>query len=279
MTTSLSSLYGAVAARYAARPHYPDALFKWLVDQTPVLGLAWDCGCGSGQASHDLAKYFAHVIATDASEEQINQASPNPKVTFKCATAERSGLPSGSVNLISVFMAAHWFDLDAFYAEVYRIAKPDAIVALFVYGEPTVEDDRLNEHVSGLSTLIAPYGGPFIQRMRNQYSDLYFPFEDELHFPEQEMKTRMTIDAFLNYTHSRASVIDYTKKKNKDPVATLERVLEERRAANPFLRVKWPLHGRVAKITKPGSLEVDQRHCELIHSASQVVEKWLRQDS
>lgn len=33
------------------RPGYPEALFSWLADRTPGHDLAWDVGCGSGQAA------------------------------------------------------------------------------------------------------------------------------------------------------------------------------------------------------------------------------------
>src|SRR2546425_8944646 len=53
--------------------------------------LAWDAGCGSGQLSVLLADRFARVIATDASPEQIAQATPHRKVQYAVAPAEASG--------------------------------------------------------------------------------------------------------------------------------------------------------------------------------------------
>ena len=48
----MSSWFSGVAREYAAyRPHYPAALFSTLAQLAPQHDLAWDCGCGNGQAS------------------------------------------------------------------------------------------------------------------------------------------------------------------------------------------------------------------------------------
>ena len=60
---------GHAAVYQEARPDYPDALFEFLVGEVPSRQLAWDAGCGNGQASVALAKYFDAVIATDPSAE------------------------------------------------------------------------------------------------------------------------------------------------------------------------------------------------------------------
>ena len=43
-------------------------------------------------------------------------------------TAEASGIPKHSVNIITVAHALHWFNLDAFRTECLRIVKPDGLV-------------------------------------------------------------------------------------------------------------------------------------------------------
>ena len=59
---------GHAAAYAATRPHYPAALFDWLAGTCSERRLAWDVGCGNGQASRALAERFDRVIATDPSE-------------------------------------------------------------------------------------------------------------------------------------------------------------------------------------------------------------------
>src|SRR5437762_8211569 len=92
--------FSGVANRYADfRPHYPAELFEHLATLVARTSLVWDCACGNGQATLDLARHFDSVIATDASREQIASASPHPKIEFRVATAEQSGLADESVGL------------------------------------------------------------------------------------------------------------------------------------------------------------------------------------
>ncbi|AWK20918.1 class I SAM-dependent methyltransferase [Xanthomonas oryzae] len=100
MSMQFSSPYGSVADSYKARPTYPTELFDWLAGHVSQCVLAWDCGCGSGQGSQDLARYFDGVVATDVSHEQISRASSNSKVEFRATPAHISGLDDASVDLV-----------------------------------------------------------------------------------------------------------------------------------------------------------------------------------
>ena len=47
--------FSRLAAQYAEfRPKYPGALFELLARVAPSRTRAWDCACGSGQATLDL---------------------------------------------------------------------------------------------------------------------------------------------------------------------------------------------------------------------------------
>jgi ubiquinone/menaquinone biosynthesis C-methylase UbiE len=118
------------AANYAKfRPNYPRELFEYLASIAPGRGRAWDCATGNGQAAVGLSAFFECVIATDASEKQILGASRSERIEFRVAAAEKSGLESKSIDLVTVAQALHWFDLNAFYAEVIRVLKPRGILA------------------------------------------------------------------------------------------------------------------------------------------------------
>ena len=70
------------------RPTYPAALAEFLAGIAPGRALAWDCGTGQGQAARLLAPWFERVVATDASPQQIAQATPIDRVTFAVAPAQ-----------------------------------------------------------------------------------------------------------------------------------------------------------------------------------------------
>src|SRR5512145_1927572 len=92
------------------RPSYPPELFARLAGLTDRHDLAWDCGCGSGQAALELVHHYNGVIATDPSRQQIDNAIPHGRISYAVATAEESGLEPGSIDLIVVAQALHWFD-------------------------------------------------------------------------------------------------------------------------------------------------------------------------
>ena len=89
MSQTFHDHFSGVASRYADfRPRYPAALFDDLATLVPRTALVWDCACGNGQATLDLAQRFDRVVATDASREQIALAPPHPKIEFRVAPAE-----------------------------------------------------------------------------------------------------------------------------------------------------------------------------------------------
>jgi ubiquinone/menaquinone biosynthesis C-methylase UbiE len=132
---SFKDHFSSVAGNYAAfRPDYPRELFQWLASVSPARSAAWDCATGNGQAAVGLAEYFKTVIGTDASADQIANATPHPKIRYSVVPAEKSGLTAQSMDLITVAQSAHWFDLDRFYSEVRRVLRPGGCVALWCYG-------------------------------------------------------------------------------------------------------------------------------------------------
>src|ERR1700744_5328428 len=118
---SFKDHFSRSSSQYSAfRPRYPDGVFDYLAQVCSERRLAWDCACGTGQATLALADRFDSVIGTDASEQQLAAAQTKPKVAYRVATAENSGLDSASVDLVTVAQALHWFNLDGFYSEVRR---------------------------------------------------------------------------------------------------------------------------------------------------------------
>ena len=105
---SFKDFFSEQSADYARfRPRYPRALFMHISSACSAHGLAWDCGTGNGQAALALSSFFQRVIGTDASENQLKQAEGHPKVSYRLAKAEQSGLDSHSADLITVAQAFH----------------------------------------------------------------------------------------------------------------------------------------------------------------------------
>ena len=164
------------SANYAKyRPHYPDALFDYLAGLCDARERAWDCATGNGQSALGLVAHFERVIATDASAAQVDAAIAHPKVSYRVAPAEQSGLNDVSVDLLTVGQALHWFDLPRFFAEAERVVRTNGVVAAWSYRMCTVEthiDAVLDELYSGIVDAFWP---PERAIVDTGYRDIDFP--------------------------------------------------------------------------------------------------------
>ena len=211
----------------------------------------WDCATGSGQAALGWAEHFDEVIATDASAEQLARAPEHPRVRFRCELVERSpSLEDRSVDLISVAAAIHWFELERFYVEVRRVARPGALLAAWSYGAEvhvTPEVDALLQRFVD-QTLDAHWPALF-HHVRTAYRELSFPFE-ELPAPELAVTVRWTLDALLGNMRTWSGVRACARATGSDPVAALEPELERVWGERERERVcTWPLFFRLGRVS------------------------------
>ena len=243
-----ATLFASVAREYANfRPGYPPALFEWLARSCVRNEVAWDCGCGSGQASVALAAHFQRVFATDVSAEQIAAAKPQDRVVYTVRPAEHSGLPDASIDLVTVAQALHWFDVQAFYREVRRVVRPGAVLAIWTYPRPEFVDAALDRGFEDFyASVVGPFWPPERRHVDAGYRTLAFPF-DELPHPDFGLDLQWTLPQVLGYVSSWSAVARYKKEKGTDPVPFLESALAPAwpRAAQATLRM--PLVLRVAR--------------------------------
>ena len=242
--------FADVARDYAAfRPRYPDALFAWLASAAPARGLAWDCGAGSGQATIGLAAHFHRVVATDASAAQLALAAAHPRVEYRVAPADSSGLADRSVDLVAVAQAAHWFDLPRFYAEVRRVAVPRAVVALWMYNLLSTGDREMDETLLAFyRETLAGWWSPERRLIDEEYRTIPFPFE-EIAAPAFEMHARWTLAHLVGYLRSWSAVASYREALGTDPVDVLRDGLAARWGDPAAEReIVWPLVVRAGRV-------------------------------
>lgn len=233
---------------YAAfRPVYPTALVDVLADACRATDVVWDVGCGSGQLSTLLSNRFKAVLATDASQNQIDHAVPAERVSYLCRPAEESGFFERSVDCIVVAQAAHWFDMPRFNAECLRVGRPGALVALVTYGWMLVEP-RVDACVNrfALETLDS-YWPPERHHVDTGYRELPFPFEP-VTLPPVSMRARWSCDEALGYvgTWSAVSALERAGQRRAFDAFAAELTTlwgSERRS------VEWPLTIRAGRVT------------------------------
>lgn len=241
--------FAPVSGAYADfRPTYPPALFDWLANIAPAHELVWDCACGSGQASVDLAGRFERVVATDASADQLAGAQSHPRIEYRQASAEASGLADQSVDLITVAQALHWFDRPCFYAEARRVLKPGGVLAVWSYGVQTLDDEQVNAHVQNFySDVVGPYWPPERVLVEQGYRTLDFPF-GELATPAFAMTAEWTLPRLLGYFRSWSATGRYIKARGEDPVTTLAETLTPVWGDPDEVRqITWPLAVRAGR--------------------------------
>jgi SAM-dependent methyltransferase len=244
--------FSQLASSYAQfRPQYPEALYDWVAAQCAARGRAWDCACGSGQATLALALRFDAVIATDASAEQVAAAPGHPRVRYAVAPAEASGLPAGSVDCVAVAQALHWFDLDRFYAEVRRIAKPGALIAAWTYDVLHVGDAAIDAIVQDFyEGTLGKYWPPERRHVERRYADLPFPF-DELPPPRFEMSVSWSLPHLIGMFASWSAVGRYRQATGKDPLPAVTQALAAH-WGDPAAerRIAWGLWIRAGRIAQ-----------------------------
>ncbi len=227
------------------RPGYPAELFRYLCSIAPSNELAWDCATGSGQAAVALAQDFTAVIATDASAQQIKKARSHSSVEYRVAPAEYSGLESGSVDLITVAQALHWFDLPGFMQEAQRVMRPGGVLAVWTYNlfrvTPMIDAVVGDLYWRTLKGFWSDERG----MVERGYRDLVMPFA-ELELPRFHMSAYWTLEHLLGYLRTWSAVQSYTESSGKCPVAGISPRLAQEWGGDGLKRkISWPLSVRV----------------------------------
>ena len=239
-----------MATSYATyRPQYPASLFAWLASQCRRNDLAWDCACGSGQATLSLAKHFELVIGTDASPTQLAAGKGDETTRFVVAVAQQAPIAEGSVDLVTVAQALHWFTGEVFFSEVRRVARPGCVFAAWTYGMPHIISENMERVVHEfIDGPLGPYWPPEIRMVLDGYADLDLPFE-KLEAPPFEMRVEWTREEFLGFVRTWSAVGRYVEERGADPVSKLDADLERAsRNDTDFLSVSYRLELRVGRL-------------------------------
>lgn len=246
----MKDLFSTGSQRYQqARPSYPNTVLEAILKHVPERQLAWDCAAGSGQFTQLLAPMFEHVVATDLSMQQLQQAPRLENVSYQVQLAEHTSFMPQSFDLISVAQAIHWFDFDGFYQEVRRCLKPGGVLAVIGYGVLEVKQQPLNQLIQRLySHTLKGYWDVERRYIDEAYATIPFPFK-EVQMPTLQMHYHWSGQQLLNYLSTWSAVKHYQEKNQADPVQEIAVYLQDQNMLlDDLIELSFPIYLRVGRL-------------------------------
>lgn len=132
------TLFTGKAADYAAaRPSYAPALIDILYARhgfSPSSRIA-DVGAGTGKFSELLVKRGSTVYAVEPNDDMraycLRNLNAYPNFYAVAGDAANTGLPAGSVDIVTTAQAFHWFDPVAFRVECVRLTGGGMVAVVY----------------------------------------------------------------------------------------------------------------------------------------------------
>lgn len=234
------NIFTTKANEYAiGRPSYaPAAVDRILAEMLKEGDLIADVGSGTGIFSKEFLLHGYEVFGVepnDAMRLEAEKAYGKNKLFHSIsATAEKTGLPAGSISLVTAASSFHWFDTNGFYEECKRILKPDGIVCIIVnarvYDSFTEKQHRICEQYCHNYVSLAHGAGKALQK-----ADEFFKgdfcierFDFPLHYTKQKFIARSLsssyapekgTDNYEEYTRSLQGLVDETFSDDEMTVA------------------------------------------------------------
>lgn len=236
------------------RPSYPEFFFTeevlkvvndlkaTLKDSEPLLAL--DLGCGPGQSTFQIAKYFEKVIGVDINTKQLSVANAKKtgsnetdRISFingDCSKIEAicsEDLKGQKIHAIFICEAFHWFNQSDILEQCKRILQPTG-GSLFLLGYST------RFHVLPSSAEFGPFFEVFqedindlydfnLKVLNNFYKDInfkeYFKYEKFLLFHQDQLNYPM--DRFIGYLDTLSAYRNKLERVDKSPEKDSLRVL------------------------------------------------------
>lgn len=123
------------------RPGYPEPFLKKIVEKFPIdsKDRMLDLGCGTGQITFPMSKYFSEVVGVDPEPQMLTEAKKLAKkkgidnITWIKGDSEdlkRLSEKLGQFNLITIGRAFHWMDREKVLNDLFPITVNKGGVAI-----------------------------------------------------------------------------------------------------------------------------------------------------
>jgi SAM-dependent methyltransferase len=163
------AVFGQFAGLYdEGRPGYPPEVFDELTRRCGLVREArvLEIGCGTGQATRDLAASGAAIRCVEPGAELAELARRNladaPNVTIETTTFEAAHGQPGSYDIVVSATAFHWIDPHVSFVKAARLLRPGGSLALLTNAHGaggTHTDQRIAQPIRELHRRLAPQVG------------------------------------------------------------------------------------------------------------------------
>ena len=183
------------------RPSYPDKLIDWLYEKTGAKSVA-DIGAGTGIFTQCLSSKPWKITAVEPNPDMLEILFQNigkgSALEIVNASAENTGIPAGTIDLVTAAQAFHWFDKEKFKAECQRIFSEKGRLAVawnnHAPSDIMSERNRIFDKYCGMSNSVA--GGVTQVDLK-----VYFSRMEVLHL---ENNMNMNEEQFIGYSLSHS---------------------------------------------------------------------------
>lgn len=238
----IKDLFSHQAGDYARyRPSYPAELIENVLQFVRNRDVAWDCATGNGQAAHLLAEQFNKVIATDISDKQLMLAKKHKNIEYINCSAEQTPFDNNSFDLITVAQAYHWFNFNAFEAEVRRVGKPGAVVSVWAYSLPVTQNTIIDSLINRFyKEITGPYWDAERRYIDEGYTTVPFNF-DLLQEKKLLMFCEWSANDMVGFLRSWSSVQHFITANNYDPLILIKDDLHKHWKEEEVIHISFPL--------------------------------------
>lgn len=215
-------------ARY--RPGYPQEFFDYLKERFQLNGTGrmLDLGCGTGELSIPLAKYFRQVIAMDPEPEMIHEAkkkSHDKGITninwIDAGSDDLGNLKEniGELNLVTIGTAFHWMDRDAtLKCLASMISEDGAIVEVGTSGIKPTEWEKSAKAIIRKWLGETRRAGSVVYEVPDERHEVIFarsPFK-QIEGYKHQYEYGWTVNSIVGYYLSTSYCSEYVLADKKD---------------------------------------------------------------
>jgi ubiquinone/menaquinone biosynthesis C-methylase UbiE len=248
MAKDLFSKQSDLYARY--RPTYPKELYDHIVSFVKEKNVAWECATGNGQAAVVLSEYFKKVIDTDISPAQIEKATPKANIEYKVCPAESIPFAENTFDLVTVAQAYHWLKWDKFRKEIFRVCKPDAVIAVWMYYNNTTGDQRVDTAIHDFYENVTKKYWDYERRyVEEKYFAVEFDYE-LLPVKDFETTVEWKREDMIGYISSWSAIQRYIKVNGNSPIPIIEEEIKRLWPEGAVKKVVFPIYLKLGRILK-----------------------------